>query len=86
MKTIKELSTDQFNLLSWFATFVYNHKILNPGEMNQYYTGKLQGIQSACSFAGIPNELLYSVEIDMKLTGLRNYNKLTKTLEIILFK
>jgi len=83
MKTITDLSSDQFNLLSWFATFVFNHKILNPGEMNQYNTGKLQGIQSACNFAGIPDNLLYSIEIDMKLTGLRNYNKLT---EVIIFK
>ena len=82
MKTIKELTPDQYNLLSWFATFVYNLYVLKDRKIDMYESGKTQGIQSACSFAGIPDELLYKVEIDKQFTGLRNWNKLT---DVVIF-
>jgi hypothetical protein len=82
MKTIKELTPDQYNLLSWFATFIYNLYVLKDREIDMYELGKTQGIQSACSFAGIPDELLCKVEIDKRFTGLRNWNKLT---EVVIF-
>jgi hypothetical protein len=83
MKTIKELTPDQYNLLSWFATFVYNLYMLKDRKIDMYEQGKLQGIQSACTFANIPDELLYKIEIDKQFTGLRNWNKIS---EIVIFE
>jgi hypothetical protein len=77
-----ELTRDQYNLLSWLATFVYNHRILKD-QISQWDIAKQQGIQSACTFAGIPDICTYEVEINLNLSGLRNYNKMT---EVIYFE
>ncbi len=82
MKTIKELTPDQYNLLSWFATYIYNAYVLNDRKIDMYEQGKIQGIQSACTFAGILDEMLYKVEIDKDFKSLRNWNKIT---EVIIF-
>ena len=82
MKTIKDLTKDQYNLLSWFATYIYNVYVLKDRKIDRYESGKTQGIQSACSFAGIPDEMLYKVEIDKIFTGLRDWNKMS---EVIIF-
>jgi hypothetical protein len=76
----RSLSRDQFNLLSWLGTYIYNHA---NKTMDQYATGKLQGISSSCTFAGIDDLLIYDVEINQNLTGLQNHNRLT---EIVYFK
>ena len=82
METIKQLNKDQYNLLSWFATYIYNVYILKDRQIDQYVYGKMQGIQSACSIIGIPDEMLYKIEIDRIFTCLRNWNKMS---EVIIF-
>jgi len=76
---IKTLTNDQYNLLSWLATFIFN-AILYPNIYNsQYYIGKQQGISSSCTFVGISDNLIFEVEINKMFSGLRNWNKLTYT-------
>lgn len=71
-----ELMEIHYNLLSWLATSQYN--MINEPERakSQYYIGKLQGIESACIFAGVPDRLIYDILYKNNFKGLRNYNKL----------
>ena len=62
------LTADQFNVLSYYATQLYS------GCKDTSY---LQGLQSGCIFAGVPDSILYDVDINRIFTGLRNYNKLS---------
>ncbi|MGD0341288.1 MAG: hypothetical protein ABSA76_06245 [Bacteroidales bacterium] len=77
MENFKELTPDQFRLLSWFATCTFNMVADPEKRKNQFYVGKLQGIESACTFAGIPDAMLYRVAMDHNFTGLINLNHLT---------
>jgi len=74
---IKTLTNNQYNLLSWLATFVYNTQLNSETYNNQFYIGKQQGISSSCTFAGISDNLIFEVEINKMFSGLRNWNKLT---------
>ena len=71
MKTINyknSLTPDQYNVLSYYATQLYS------GCNDNSY---LRGLQAGCIFAGVPDLMIYAVEIDRNFTGLRNYNRLT---------
>ena len=64
----KSLTPDQYNVLSYYATRLFS------GCKDSSY---LRGLQSGCTFAGVPDSLLYAVEIERNFTGLRNWNKLS---------
>lgn len=71
MKTINyknDLTPDQYNVLSYYATRLYS------GCKDSSY---LRGLQAGCTFAGVPDSLLYAVSIERNFTGLRNYNKMS---------
>ena len=79
MKTIKDLTPDQFELLSLFATSVMNHE----EDTNPVKWGTMHGIEWACTVIGVPDHLLYDVGVNHNFTGLRNHNRLT---DIVYFK
>lgn len=64
----KDLTADQYNVLSYYATRLYS------GCNDKSY---LRGLQSGCIFAGVPDSMIYAVEIERNFTGLRNWNKLS---------
>lgn len=62
------LSTEQYNLLSYYATQIYS---------NNTDKSYISGIQAACYIASIPDYIMYQVDINNNITGLRNYNRLS---------
>ena len=74
-----ELTDEQYSLLSWLATCEYN-QLHDKTKQTPFYNGKIEGITSSCSFAGISDDLIYQVHIDHNFTGLLNYNRLTESI------
>jgi len=68
----ENLNETQFNVLSYYATF-----LVSFDESDQFSVGKKQGIESACVFAGIDENIIFEVKHNGKNKGLRNFNKLT---------
>lgn len=69
MNVYKEkLTADQYNVLSYYATQLFS------GCKDTSY---LRGLQAGCIFAGVPDEIMYKVDIEKVFTGLRNYNKMS---------
>ena len=77
MKGYNHLTQDQFNLLSWYATLLHNFEHRPENYNKDYQKAKIDGVYSACSFAGIDDSDIFKVRFDKKYTGLRNYNKLS---------
>ena len=69
-----QLTEDQFNLLSWLATV---NKGVNMETTSDWKLGMRAGVQSACTFAGIPDKLVYAVHIDHIYSKLRNYDRIS---------
>ena len=70
------LTQVQYNLLSWLATVQFNS--LQDNKTDQFSAGKLQGIESACTFANIPDLLIYEVCINHNFNALRNFNRMSE--------
>ena len=70
-----QLTKDQYNLLSWLATVEKGVSIETMP--SDWKLGMRAGISSACTFAGIPEKLVYAVEIDHIYSGLRNYDRIS---------
>ena len=75
METIdySKLDNNQYDLLSYYATILYN-KQYHP---EHYHSEYIRGVNAALEFANIPFEYRWAVEYDKIYKGLRNYNKMS---------
>lgn len=73
MKTIDytKLDKNQYDLLSYYATILYN-KQYHPEYYNAEY---IRGVGASLEFANIPFEYRWAVECHKIYKGLRNFNK-----------
>jgi hypothetical protein len=70
-----QLTEDQFNLLSWLATV--EKGVSREAMPSDWKLGMRAGVESACTFAGIPDKLIYAVKINHIYPGLRNYDRIS---------